>query len=421
VSPAVRFLTGLAQAMSTMNLYQEGHPARERALDRVHEALQELQTESPTPRFNFLGHEVVLDDRPLRELRHWDWAPRLSACGIQRLEMLGPVSRDDFEAFLEEVYLRVSGTPVSSAEVRQGRPSNIRYGELSVRDSGGTAPGTLATATLAYSLREEIDGVGWLHSELQEGRQLRMLEAEGIVRSLAVAMHGDQAYFIPLLRLKEFDQYTVTHTLNVAVLTMALAEFIGLSPREVRTFGIAGLLHDLGKVKIPTEILNKPGKLDAREREVINSHTVEGARIILATEEHLDLAAVVAYEHHIRIDGGGYPSLRYPRDCHQASNLVHVCDVFDALRTHRPYREAWSTERALSIIEEGAGPEFDREIAHAFVHMMRQWEGRIAEVDTDAPEIAVPATPEAAAPPDPDPAPEADGPASGSPPDGADR
>jgi putative nucleotidyltransferase with HDIG domain len=200
-------------------------------------------------------------------------------------------------------------------------------------------------------------------------------------------MHGDQAFFIPLLRLKDFDQYTVTHTLNVAVLTMALSEFLGLGPREVRAFGIAGLLHDLGKVKVPAEILNKPGKLTEQEREVMNSHTVEGARLILEAEERLDLAAVVAYEHHLRIDGGGYPPLLYQRTCHHASNLVHVCDVFDALRTHRPYREAWPTERALSMIVEGAGPEFDAHIANAFVQMMRQWEGRLTEVSAEAPEL----------------------------------
>jgi len=388
VTAAERFLIGLAQAMATMNLYKEGHPARERALDRAHEALSALQEESPQPRFNFLGSEVIVDGRFLPDMKHWDWAPRLATCGIQRIELVGPVTRDDLDAFLDEVFRRVSGEPVSTAEVRQFRPSAIRYGELAVRaEEGQTVSGHVATATLSYSLSEEMEGVEWLHGEVKSGRQLQMVEAEGIVRSLSVAMHGDQAYFIPLVRLKEYDQYTVTHTLNVSVLSMALAEFVGLSPREVRAFGIAGLLHDLGKIKVPSDILNKPGKLTDEERLVMNSHTVEGARLILDTEEHLDLAAVVAYEHHIRMDQGGYPALRYERDCHQASNLVHVCDVFDALRTDRPYRQAWSTERSLKIIEEGAGPEFDRDLATAFVQMMRQWEGRVADVNPDAPAI----------------------------------
>ncbi len=384
------FLTSLSKVISTLTLYDEGHPARERAVDGVYQKLVDLQDENPKCAFTFLSDETIFGNRPVRELAHWDWGARFAAAGIQRLEFLDRVTKEDFEAFLEELHTRVGGEEVSTAEVRQGRPSNIRYGEVGLRgqqDGEGTGVGDLVTATMAYSLREEIDSIQWMHSELKDQRQLQLLEAEATVRSLSVAMHGDQAYMIPLLRLKDFDQYTVTHTLNVSVLTMALAEYIGLSPKEVRAFGIAGLLHDLGKVKIPDDILNKPGKLTDEERAVMNNHTIEGARIIMETEEHLDMAAVVAYEHHIRIDGGGYPSLRYERGCHQASNLVHVCDVFDALRTHRPYREAWPTERALSIIEEGAGPEFDKEIALAFVEMMRKWEGQVAEIPTDHPEL----------------------------------
>jgi putative nucleotidyltransferase with HDIG domain len=390
VTPAVRFLTAFAQAVSTMTLYKDDHPARERGIDRAYQALSDLQDDVPTAQFTFLGDEIVLGNRPLRELKQWDWGARLAAVGIQRLEFLGPVTRDDFEAFLEEALLRLTATSISSAEVRQARPTNIRYGQVGLRgedQASGTDSGRLAAATLSYSLREEMQGVEWLQDELRDGRQLHMLEAEGIVRSLSVAMHSDQAFFIPLVKLKDFDQYTVTHTLNVSVLTMALGEFLGLSPKEVRAFGMAGLLHDLGKVKVPADILNKPGKLTDEERAVMNSHTTEGARLILEAEEQLDLAAVVAYEHHIRIDGKGYPKLRYQRDCHEASNLVHVCDVFDALRTHRPYREAWPTERALKIIEEGAGPEFDARVAAAFVQMMRSWEGRLAEVSTESPEL----------------------------------
>jgi putative two-component system response regulator len=110
----------------------------------------------------------------------------------------------------------------------------------------------------------------------------------------------------------------------------------------------------------------------------MNTHPVEGARIILDSQESLELAAVVAYEHHIMINGGGYPSFRYPRDCHAASKLVHVCDVYDALRTKRPYRDAWPAEQVLAYLEGRAGQEFDPELVAAFSSMMRQWEPRIA-------------------------------------------
>ena len=404
MSSASGFLNGLAQALSAMMLYRSEHPVAARAIERAYQALADLQEETPAVRYTFVGDEVVFGTRSLREFKHWDWGARLAGAGIQRMEFVDRVGFAEFEAFLDDVAGRLSGRTARSAEARQTRPTSILYGEVALggasehEEPSGEVPTLLST----YSLREELEAVDWLQGELKDGRRLQMLEAEGIVHSLSVAMHSDQAFLIPLVRLKEFDQYTVTHTLNVAVLTMALTEFLGLSPREVRAFGMAGLLHDFGKVKVPVDILNKPGKLTDEERAVMNSHTVEGARLILQAEERLDMAAVVAYEHHIRIDGGGYPKLRFERRCHHGSDLVHVCDVFDALRTKRPYRDALPTEHALSIIAEGAGPEFDADVADAFIRMMRQWEGRVSEVSPDEPELRIG---EGSAPPTP-PAPE---------------
>ena len=383
---ATDFLTNLAQTVSTMSLYEDGHPARERAVDGVLEAILRLQEDVPTPDFTFVGNEIVFEGRPLHSLKRWGWGSRLSAVGIQRLEFTGPVTRDDLEVFLYDVQARLTGVFVSTAESRQSRPTVIRYGIVGVKGHGrrledGQERGD--GRVVAYTLKEEVEAVDWLHGELKDDGGLHLLEAEAIVRSLTVAMHGDQQFLIPLVRLKRFDQYTTTHAMNVSVLAMALAEFIGLGPKEVRAFGISGLMHDLGKVTIPEDILNKPGKLTDEERTVMNNHTIAGAQIIIETEEHLDLAAVVAYEHHIKIDGGGYPSLRFPRACHQASNLVHVCDVFDALRTVRPYRGAWETERVLGLLDEGSGTEFDADLAQSFIRMMRQWEDQVAVVERE--------------------------------------
>ncbi len=198
---------------------------------------------------------------------------------------------------------------------------------------------------------------------------------------------------MPLLQLKEFDQYTTTHSMNVSVLVMALAEFLGMGAQDVRAFGIAGLLHDIGKIRVPREILTKPGKLTPEERELMNAHTVEGARIILESEEQLELASVVAYEHHIMLNGGGYPLIHYRRDCHRASNLVHVCDVYDALRTKRPYRDAWELGKILPYIEGRAGMEFDPEMVRAFITMMQQWEPQVAVMADEQAPVPAPGVP----------------------------
>jgi putative nucleotidyltransferase with HDIG domain len=232
-------------------------------------------------------------------------------------------------------------------------------------------------ATISYSLGEEAESIQSMHRDVLERGRLPLAEAEAVVRSLSMAMHGDQQMILPLLQLREFDEYTTTHSLNVSVLVMALAESLQLAQQDVRAFGIAGLLHDLGKVNIPIDILNKPGKLTDQERQVMQQHPVAGAKLILESGRKLDLAATVAHEHHIMINGQGYPTRHYHRPCHKASNLVHVCDVYDALRTKRPYRDAWEAERVLTYIEERAGSEFEPEIAAAFVKMMRKLESGI--------------------------------------------
>lgn len=380
----VRFLNTFAQALAAMALYRDGHPARERAVDVAYQQLSDLQTDTARPLFTFLGDEVVFGHLPLRELKAWDWSKRLAEAGIQRLEFEDHVGREDFEGFLEEVLARLTLSAVST-EARQMRQSAIRFGAVGLKGEPEVAAAPLPTATISFSLGEELDTLRWLQREVQTGGDLHLVEAEAVVRSLAVAMHGGGArqVMLPLLQLKEFDQYTTTHSMNVAVLSMALAEYLGLSPGDVRTFGIAGLLHDIGKIKIPLEVLTKPGKLTDEERALMNEHPAAGARMLLEAEEDLDLAVVVAYEHHIMINGGGYPVLHYARDCHQASKLVHVCDVYDALRTRRPYREAWSFEKTLGYMEERKGLEFEPELCTAFTRMMRQWERQVMVLSDD--------------------------------------
>jgi HD-GYP domain-containing protein (c-di-GMP phosphodiesterase class II) len=377
VSGAAEFLSALAQALARMTLYAHGHPARERAIDDAYGKLIDLAASEPQPLFTFLGDEVVFGRLPLRELKAWDWGRRLTQAGIQRLEFPQAVSREEFAEFLDEVLARLTLSAIDTTEARQLRRSSIRFGAVGVRGETEAMTAPIPTATVAYSLQEEADTLRWMHGEIQGGGLLPLAEAEAVVRSLAVAMHGDRQLVIPLLHLKEFDQYTTTHSLNVAVLTMALAETLNLAPREVRAFGIAGLVHDIGKVAIPLEVLTKPGRFTDEERALMNEHPAAGARIILAAEDDMDLPAVVAYEHHVMLNGDGYPRFRFRRDCHRASKLVHVCDVYDALRTRRPYRDAWTQERTLIYLRDRAGTEFDPEIAGAFVHMMQQWESQL--------------------------------------------
>ena len=378
MSDPVRFLNTFAQTLSVMTLYPEGHPSRERIVDAAFEDLDALFADGALPRFTFLEGEVVYGRQSLRDLREWEWSARLAECGVSRLEFERRMTRDEFEGFLQEIQARLTHSMAGTSAQRQMRDLGVRFGSVGLELASTPAA---ATGGLVTGLVEEVDTLHWMQAEVLDGRGIPMLEAEAVVRSLSIAMHADAGMLLPLLQLKEFDQYTTTHSLNVSVLAMALAEALALTPREVRAIGVSGLLHDVGKTRIPLEVLTKPGRLTDDERQIMNRHPSDGARMILQSDADLELAAVVAYEHHIMLDGGGYPTLHYCRGCSFGSRLVHVCDVYDALSTKRPYRDAWPQEQTLTYLAERAGTEFDPFLVDAFARLMRDGHARVQRLD----------------------------------------
>jgi putative nucleotidyltransferase with HDIG domain len=400
-NPAIHFLHALSQALSTSTLYAPAHPARQRAVKATYEALRILQSNDDTPSFSFIGRDVIYGYDVLRGLRDWEWSVRLSTAGIQRIEIVSDVSPEDFEIFIDEVHARVSAPAALAATNPQGVPvvadrsqqMAIRYGAVGVQ--GAIRDGITGNLIqeLPFTLQEEAEAVRYIHQEVVEKGNVPMVEAEAVIQSLSVALHADGRLLVPLLRMKAFDQYTTTHSINVALLSMALAESLGHSPRDIRTLGVAGLLHDLGKVRIPVEILTKPGSLSPEEREILERHPADGARIILNSDAKLSLPAAVSFEHHIMINGGGYPRRHFARDCHYASTVIHVCDVFDALHTDRPYRAAWPSAKALHYIERRAEREFEPTMAAAFIALMRKNERALIQVDENSPIIAAGSAP----------------------------
>ncbi len=253
----------------------------------------------------------------------------------------------------------------------------IRFGPLTVTvpqsASASVVVNSVVDALEVSGLGEEVDAVGYVHQEVALGHELPMAEVEAIVHGLALTVRREQDVVLPLLDLRSYDEYTTTHSCNVAMLSIGLSEALGLSDVDVRAIGTAALLHDIGKVRLPQELLTKPGRLTDDERRLIETHPVEGARILSARGLGNGLAATVAYEHHIWFNGlGGYPRLGFARTTHFASRIVHVCDIYDALCSKRPYRDAWAREKAITLMESIAGVELDPAITATFVGMLRQ-------------------------------------------------
>src|SRR6266568_8461109 len=183
-----RFLTALAQTLSTMALYQPGHPARERVIDRSLQLLRGMLSLDKYPEFSFLGDEVVYGKTSLRHLRDWDWSKRFVALGVQRLEFDPDVTRDDYVEFLEEISTRLNapGAAIDTAEARQmTKRQSIRYGAVGIKSETEEARKVLEkeilTATINYQLSEEIDAIKYMHEEVLKNGGLPLLEAEAVV------------------------------------------------------------------------------------------------------------------------------------------------------------------------------------------------------------------------------------------------
>lgn len=227
-------------------------------------------------------------------------------------------------------------------------------------------------APASQDLSTELDAIRWVQEEVRSGRPLPVAEAVTTAASLQIAMRVDGRLTLPLLSVTDMNDYLPVHAINAAMLAMALAEYVDFERDAIRRIGIAALLHDIGMTRLPAELIAKPGQISAPERERIKEHPVEGARIIVAADPSLELAATVAYEHHLKVDGSGYPSLTYPRPGHYVSRLVQLCDIYHALRSPRPFRQAWPREIIYSFLNERAGFEFHPALASALTRMTQQ-------------------------------------------------
>jgi putative nucleotidyltransferase with HDIG domain len=367
----VAFLQSLGHALSAVALYTPRHPACAAAADTAHARLRELVAAEPWA-FSFLGDAVVGNGRALHELKAWPWCARLAEIGVQRLEVDGAVSRSAFDAFLDDVATRLVAGRGARGVDTQGR-RGLRWGLVGVEDDGDAeAPAEGDGAP--YRLVEETDVVRQLYRGAARSGVARD-EVEAVVASLAVAMHAEGELLLPVLDFPGQEAANALHAINVALLAMTLGESLGMTSHDVHAVGSAGLLHDVGISALPEELLARPA-LSPAERARIEEHPAIGARMLLARGAVFDLAAIVAYEHHMRPDGTGFPHPRVPRELHYVSRLVAVCDVYDALRTPRPWRPAWTPRRALELIEEGAGTMFDAGLARAFTALVRRLEDR---------------------------------------------
>lgn len=223
-------------------------------------------------------------------------------------------------------------------------------------------------ASRARKLQEKSKAaVTSMFQEARMGNAINIAEAAPLVDEINQSISRNPEAFLNISRLKNKDDYTYLHSVAVCALMIALGKQLGLSDKDIKDAGMAGLLHDVGKMMIPDEVLNKPGKLTDEEFEIIKNHPRRGWEVLNISEGANPVALDVVLHHHERVDGTGYPEKISGDALTLFARMGAVCDVYDALTSNRCYKAGWEPAEALRKMAEWKNGHFDERIFHAFV------------------------------------------------------
>ncbi len=199
------------------------------------------------------------------------------------------------------------------------------------------------------------------------GMTLDINQARETVDSIVDSILRNNNALVWLSKLRNKDEYTSEHSLNVCILSVTFARHLGHDEDEIRKIGLGGLLHDIGKAKIPMEVLNKPGRLTDEEFQLMKNHPTYGRQLLMSMPRSELFTLDVAYSHHERIDGQGYPRQLQAHQIPYYAKVVSLADTYDAITSNRIYDSGRASMEALDIIFKNRGKQFDRELAAEFI------------------------------------------------------
>ena len=347
-----RLIVQIAAAINTRALYSDSHPRVAQAAAAVLEAMTAAVGRQDSITFLIVGEDLVVDERPLRRagMYHQNFVHVLRRRKVERLTLARGLELPELLQFV--AVLASGGTPATTPHIIVGRV------EVATADDGPTAGAESRTASpiSAAQINEGRDAFARFRTD----RRGSLHKMEEVVWSLMESLARSAHDAIPLAPLKTHDEYTFIHSVNVSLLVLAQARTFGIQGTTLHALGLAALCHDVGKLSVPIDVLNRPGKLEGADWQIMMSHAEEGAWQLAALEDAAPLSVVVAYEHHLRFDGQpAYPQLRRPRRPTLAAQLTSLADVFDAVSTLRPYNKARTRPVALAILSERAGTFHD--------------------------------------------------------------
>jgi putative nucleotidyltransferase with HDIG domain len=361
-------ILNLAQAVQAAQVYPEHHRQFHIHMDRLYSKVLRLTAILGTLHIGIIGDHFVIDETPFLNMNRMfprKLHKKLLDQGIEKISFQEGITFGEFKQFI-----RVLASGKEDPHKRKWEC--ISYGTIQTFDGPSESSKELVLSLpRSHVLRGATQVLQDVMQSIHEGTGKRTTQdGKDIVANVLSSLHQGDFLIHRLLRMQSHDDYTVTHSLNVCALVMSLALRIGLPEKSVREFGLAALFHDIGKETIPQEILRKPGRISAQDFARIAEHPVLGANHIRKIDCGSILPVIVSFEHHIKYDQSGYPKVNYIGKLNIASYITQIADVYDALRTNRPYRKELNEEDALKIMRQGRGTEFEPALFDNFLSMI---------------------------------------------------
>ncbi|MDK9717918.1 MAG: HD domain-containing protein [Trichlorobacter sp.] len=381
------FIRHLLSAVAGAALYALNHPQVNRLAGAAHTSLTRALSVRPDIALLEVDGELVIDGEPQPFSLVLDrFVQIMHEQKIGHLRFLSGASRNEVDQLIALLARQSDQSESGSSEhIRMGRVEMAGQGDEAGGGAGGAGlaggrndglgtggDGKTRAARLDEISAIELERLSEVYEAIKRKERLKPSGVASMVADLVEAFQREGESLLILAALREQDEYTFTHAANVCILVLAQARSLGISGQMLNDIGIAAMLHDVGKMFVSEGILTKPEKLNFEEFEEMKRHPVLGARCLMEAAGVPRLAAIVAFEHHMRYDQSGYPVVPVGWQQNVASQMTAIADCFDAMRTRRAYQEPRSSEVIASALLQGAGTEFNPLLVKNMLLLLKQ-------------------------------------------------
>ena len=366
------FIRNTAMAISNVFLYSFDHPQVSNLCAKGILSLKEAMGNDPEISFMVIDGELIHDGILLKKSMYFARLAQLLANrGIGSVRITRDVGTAEMEGFILNLAKKGSKhDPIYSSP-------NIHLGKMEVRrawpgDTELAAADTPKGPGSPEMSGDEIAKLMEIYEEVQKHKKLKVVGIHEIVNGIVDILNQGITPFLGLAPLRSTDEYTFAHSIDVCSLNIAQAMGLGIEGQPLYDIGIAAMLHDIGKLFIPVEIINKPGSLDKKEWSLMKEHPIRGAEYLLGSPGIPKLAVITAFEHHMKFNYAGYPEAPKGWKQNLCSQITTISDHFDAMRTRRSYRSALETEQVISFMGDKLGIELHPGLTKNFLQILKQ-------------------------------------------------